>query len=421
MSRFRFVHAADLHLDTPFEGIGRTAPQVADVLRDASLEAWDALVRLAIEQDASFLLIAGDIYDGAARGVRAQLRFCRGLERLSEHGIGVFIVHGNHDPLDGWSAIRQWPDGTTVFGSECVQAIPFERDGTRLATIHGISYARREVFDNLARQFVRGPDPGLHIGLLHCNVGGHPEHAPYSPCSFEDLIRAGMDYWALGHVHRYQANQEDRQTIVYPGCLQGRSAHACDEGPKGAVVVEAEDDRVRSMEFVPVDRIRYVSTDVDISDVEDIRALQELLLRRATEVRAAQRPAGVLIKAVLSGRTDVHRDLGRPGVLPELLKTMREETAGFDPLFWWIAINDRSRLTADLDTISRRGDFSAELLRCSQQCELDAGRLTGVITAQQEALARVSLPGVIRDELDAADPFLLRDATRLALDLLEEE
>lgn len=109
MGTFRFVHAADLHLDTPFEGIGRVAPQIAEALRDASLNAWDALVRLTIDRDAAFLLLAGDIYDGAERGVRAQLRFVRGLERLAEHRIQTFIVHGNHDPLDGWSAIRKWP------------------------------------------------------------------------------------------------------------------------------------------------------------------------------------------------------------------------------------------------------------------------------------------------------------------------
>src|SRR3954467_1145267 len=144
MPDFCFVHAADLHLDTPFQGVGRTTPAVGAALRDASLEAWDALVELTLRRQAAFLLIAGDVYDGAERGLRAQLRFLRGLERLSAAGVQVLVAHGNHDPLDGWSAIRAWPPGVHVFGSDVVEAVAIERDGAVLATVQGISYARRD-------------------------------------------------------------------------------------------------------------------------------------------------------------------------------------------------------------------------------------------------------------------------------------
>src|SRR5215207_3068203 len=117
---FRFIHAADLHLDTPYEGIGRASDDVQRALRDASLDAFDALVDLALERNVSFVVIAGDIYDGAERGLRAQMRFLSGLRCLDDAGIRTFIIHGNHDPLDGWSAIARdsWPAGVTIFGSE---------------------------------------------------------------------------------------------------------------------------------------------------------------------------------------------------------------------------------------------------------------------------------------------------------------
>src|SRR3954468_12734733 len=127
--KFRFVHAADLHLDTPFAAIGRVAPEVAARLRDASLEAFDSLVTMAIEREAAFAVFAGDIYDAADRGVRAQLRFLRGVERLGERGIPVFVAHGNHDPLDGWSAIRRAPSNLTVFGCGAVEAHSVGRRG----------------------------------------------------------------------------------------------------------------------------------------------------------------------------------------------------------------------------------------------------------------------------------------------------
>src|SRR5579871_5781784 len=75
---FCFVHAADLHLDTPFEGVRASAPDVADALADASLAAFDSIVALAISRRAAFLVVSGDVYDGPERGVRAQLRFHRG-------------------------------------------------------------------------------------------------------------------------------------------------------------------------------------------------------------------------------------------------------------------------------------------------------------------------------------------------------
>src|SRR5437899_9714994 len=145
---FRFVHAADLHLDTPFASIGRVAPEIADRLRDASVEAYDALVGMAIEREAAFVVIAGDAYDSADRGVRAQLRFLRGVERLGERGIRVFVAHGNHDPLDGWSAVRRAPDNLAVFGGDAVEPHTVMRAGLALAQVYGVSYCRRDVTED---------------------------------------------------------------------------------------------------------------------------------------------------------------------------------------------------------------------------------------------------------------------------------
>src|SRR5258708_5954174 len=175
---------------------------------------------MAIEREAAFVVIAGDAYDSADRGVRAQLRFLRGVERLGERGIPVFAAHGNHDPLDGWSAMRRAPDNLVVFGAEAVEAHPIARGA-----------------DTLALRFHRGDAPGLHIGVLHCNVGSQPDYAAYSPCSVADLTAAGMDYWALGHIHQYLRLAEGGPWIVYPGSLQAGKSN--EVGPKGAVVGDA--------------------------------------------------------------------------------------------------------------------------------------------------------------------------------------
>ena len=164
---FSFVHAADLHLDTPFKGIGLTAPHVAEQLREASLAAFDALVDLCFERRAAFLVIAGDIYDGPERGLRAQLRFRDGLGRLSDACIPSFVVHGNHDPVEtGWSALAgPWPERVRIFGTGRVEAVPVHLDGTQVATVQGISFAQRSERENLALRFSRVAGPGVQVGV----------------------------------------------------------------------------------------------------------------------------------------------------------------------------------------------------------------------------------------------------------------
>ena len=282
--RFRFLHAADLHLDTPFTGMRRVDTSLVATLRDATTRAFDNLVKAALEHSVAFVVIAGDIYDGPERGVRAQLAFRNGLDRLAQAGIPSFVVHGNHDPVeDGWSAVRKWPDGVTVFGSESVATVPVERDGQRLALIHGISYARRETKDNLALGFRRDQAECFQVGALHCNAGAHADYAPYSPCSVDDFVRAGLDYWALGHVHLRQFLHEGGPWIAYPGNLQGLSPKPSELGAKGALLVDVDDGQVASVDFLPVDVVRFDAFDLDIAELVDVAGLIDALVGAARE------------------------------------------------------------------------------------------------------------------------------------------
>jgi exonuclease SbcD len=402
---FRFVHAADLHLDTPFASIGRVAPEIADRLRDASLEAFDALVRMAIEREASFVVFAGDTYDCADRGVRAQLRFLRGVERLGERRIPVFVAHGNHDPLDGWSAVRRAPDNLVVFGGETVETHTVARAGEALAQVYGISYAQRDVTENLALRFQRREGPGLHVGVLHCSVGSQPEHPAYSPCSVADLTAAGIDYWALGHIHQYQRLCEGRPWIVYPGALQ--AAKSNETGPKGAVVVEATGDAVESVNFIELDRVRFERVELDISGEADLPSLRKTLLSRAVSDGG-----DVLLTIALAGRGPLHRDLRRPGALADLLRDVRDELGVASPFVWVDRIVDQTRAELDRAAIRRRGDFSAELTRLVDELRADPEALRTLLA--EPAVSRIIGAGEVDDS-----ESLLAEAEERALDLLE--
>jgi len=363
VKRFKFVHASDLHLDTPFSQISTTKPEVAQALRDASLLAWDRLVQLVFDQGASFLFVAGDIYDGPERGPRAQIRFLKGLKRLSQEGVSVFLVFGNHDPLEGWSAIRGWPDGVFIFGGEKVETIETNsREGVPIL-VHGISYAKKETQENLASRFARDPRHIFQIGILHCTVGKPAGHAPYAPCSLDDLRKARMDYWALGHVHSHSVLQDSDPCVVYSGCLQGRSPSPAEKGQKGAVVVTCEDGRVRDIDFHALDQVRFGEIDVDINGLENMASLQEECWLSAE--RLIEKQNGDLewiVRASLVGRGLLHWELSRPGVVKEFLLTLQDREL-IHPFIWFDRLEVQTRSEIDRDSIRSQESLSGELVR----------------------------------------------------------
>lgn len=439
---FRFVHAADLHLDTPFKGLRAADPEVANALVDASLAAFDALVDLVIEKDAAFLLVAGDVYDGPERGIRAQIHFRDGLARLSERGVLSFVVHGNHDPVDtGWSALGdEWPEGVTVFPAptgpgEPAPVVPVRRDGAVVATVQGVSYPRRDMAESLVPHFRRPEGPGFHVGLLHANVRGAASgYDDYSPCTLDELRAVGLDYWALGHIHGHLvlAGEVGRTDpfVVYPGNLQARSMKPSELGPKGAVVVEVVGGVVRSLEHVACDQVRFELLELDVSHLDSVHALCDALEEEAESRRRAARGRSLLLRARLIGRSNLHSDLVRPTALEDLLSSLRERAARPGrgpgaPFVYWEGLEDATRPVAELDELVDREDFLGDLARTAREL---AGAGPGA--ADIEALAAGVGPREARRRADALvrrlsdDPALWEDVVRRAavtvLDRLED-
>ena len=219
MDAIRYIHAADLHLDTPFQGLSRETAQgghLARLLHDATFTALERLFGFCEAEKPDFLVLAGDIYNQENYSVKAQLRLRDGCERLNRLGIRVFLAHGNHDPLDSRLNAVEWPDNVTVFGPEPERHL-LEKDGRPLAVVHGISHARAREGRNLARFFQRDARYDcFQLGVLHCTVEGESKADRYAPCSLDDLKSAGLDAWALGHVHERRVLSE-APFIAYPG------------------------------------------------------------------------------------------------------------------------------------------------------------------------------------------------------------
>ncbi len=304
MHSFRFVHAADIHLDSPLKGLAGQQGSSVNLIRSATREALDALVSHTIEEQAGFLLIAGDLYDGDWRDYQTGLFFVRQMGRLREAGIPAFLIHGNHDAQSQITRRLTLPDNVRVFSARKPETFEIPNLGVAL---HGQSFARRDVTENLALNYPL-PRPGLlNIGLLHTALAGSEGHDNYAPCSLDQLVQKGYDYWALGHVHKpaIVRNEHPAVYVVYSGVLQGR--HIRETGPKGAVMVSVEDGEITGVTPFQVDVVRWAMVEVgteSCSSFEDLVDALRSSLAEAVDDRADGRLLACRIR--LSGSSEAH-------------------------------------------------------------------------------------------------------------------
>jgi len=300
-----FIHASDLHLDARLGGLGRLDGETRDRLVGEARQAWSDLVRTTIDREASFLVIAGDVFHQEVAQPLAQRDFHDGLRDLEAEGIPVLVCHGNHDPLtDGFKRIGNLPGNVTIFPAGSPTTIKVQLRSGASAYVSGLSFAETSETDNLAVRFqdIAQPD-GPHIAVLHANLNGDPNHDPYAPCTLDDLRAAHVDYWALGHIHLRAIHAfGSGRYAAYCGNLQGRSFKPAECHPKGALVVPIENGRIGSPEFVDCDRVRFVHEKVPVrpeDEVEDVLVKVEEVARQQGSM-ARGRP--VALSLVLTGR-----------------------------------------------------------------------------------------------------------------------
>ena len=412
-SRVRFVHAADLHLDAPFAGIAANDARVGAALADATYEAFRRIVDVCIEREVAFMVIAGDAYNSADKSLRAQLRFRAEMERLAEAGIDVFVANGNHDPQGGWSAGLTMPENVHVFSAGKVDRFEVVRRGETVAAVYGRSFARAVETENFALGYKRALGDPVAIGVLHANVGGNADYDPYAPASLDDLRAGGMDYWALGHIHKQEVLAES-PWIVYAGSPQGLNPK--ETGPHGCLVVEVGSDGAVQFEHVETGPVAWARLEVDVSGASGLEEVRSLL---TGELDAQRMRAGrqCVARVSLIGRSHAHADLARPGIAAQLFEELRAEAALTDPWLWLDRLDDRTAPPIDLDALRGGPDFAAELVRITDELAGDPDTLRTLI-AEIETPVGTTLPGYT----PSSEPGdLLERARDAALDLLLAE
>jgi len=296
-SDFTFVHAADIHLDSPLTGLAQKDEAFSQLVRGATRRAFANVVDLAIEEGAAFVVIAGDLYDGAWKDQSTGQFAVSQLARLSRAGIRAVIAFGNHDADSRITRHLTAPQGVFKLKSAKCETIIFDDLGV---VVHGRSYKEAATTENIASTYCPPVAGMFNVAILHTALDGHPSHAPYAPCSLAELQAAGHDYWALGHVHDHSVRSE-HPWIVYPGNTQGR--HVRETGAKGAVVVRVEEGAVVRAEHRACDEVRWANARVDLSsarDIGDALAAIQAELRQALQ-GAGDRPTAARVAVSASG------------------------------------------------------------------------------------------------------------------------
>jgi exonuclease SbcD len=413
MRSVRFVHAADLHLGAPFQGVDASDTRVRSALLASTYEALDRLVALCVSEKVDFLLIAGDVHNSREKSRLAQFRFQAAMERLAEAGIPVYIARGNHDPADGWSAGLRLPETVHYFSTAEVEALPVERDGERICTLYGRGYERAAEKRDFASAYRRSPDDRIAIGVLHTNVGSRPDFEDYAPASMETLRDAGMDYWALGHIHKPDVLCA-APAIVYAGSPQGLNPK--EDGLHGCYLVEA-DASCATPVFRPLCSVTWARRSADASTCADVEDVRDLLRSVCESVRADADGRAAIVRIELTGRSETHEALVGGTAMADLLADLRDEQLGAYPWVWIDRVSDRTAASLDIDSYRASQDFTGDLVRLVDEIAADPEAVAAVLAEVVGPLE--SAVGLL--EWDLTPEELLLRARDLCLDRLEGE
>lgn len=386
---FRFIHTADIHLDSPLLSLALKEPEAAELVANATRQTFSRTIDLCLEEEVDALLIAGDLYDGELRSMKTAAFVTREFRRLTDAGIEVFLIRGNHDAESKITRHLALPEGVHLFSgrAEAIAVAGGE------VVVNGMSFAKPSAPESLVPKY-KPPSPGaINIGLLHTSLAGSSEHDVYAPCSVQDLIDQGYDYWALGHIHHRDVHANGPATIVMPGIPQGR--HINEAGAKSVTLGTIDANRTVTIEERHTGLTEFGRVPVDVSGIEE----QSVLLRRTEEALAL---AGdkictkhLIARVTLQGATPLSSWLRRDGDI--VLEEVREAGRRSGAVLIESIVNDTS--LPGTAASATPGDPIGELRRLMQSDDWDR---SGVVAQTQSLLGDLigKLPPELRDRFD---------------------
>jgi len=392
---FRFLHAADVHLDSPLVGLDRYESAPVEAARSATRHALENLVRVAIDEEVAFVLLAGDLYDGDWKDYRTGLFFVDQMTKLREAKIPVFIVAGNHDAASQLTKNLRPPDNVHFFPTKKPATLLLEAFDV---AIHGQGFASRAITEDFAAAYPVA-DPGLfHVGLLHTSLDGREGHATYAPTSAQILAQKGYQYWALGHVHKREVVSKD-PWIVFPGNLQGR--HARELGAKGCTLVSVENGAVVGVEERHVDVLRWSLCRVDVDGATTTNEVLDRISHALTIEADRTDGRALAVRVEVTGPVACHDEIAANP--DHWMQETRALAIGVSSADVWVEqVRFATDRPTDLAALAGRDDALGGFLR---ELPIAANR-PEEMAALREALSdiRSALPSELLSGDDAVDP-----------------
>ena len=320
----KFIHAADIHLDSPLLRLGCYDDAPAELLRTATRLAVERLVDLAISERVAFLAVAGDLYDGDWDDIRTGFFMVKQFGRLNTAGIPVYVIAGNHDAASKMTKRIPFPANVKFLSHRRPETVRLD---TLRVAIHGQGFGSQAVLENLAANYPAAIPGYFNIGLLHTSLDGREGHDNYAPCRLDDLRAKGYDYWALGHIHQREVLC-DRPFVAFSGNLQGRNVR--ETGAKGCLLVTVEDSGPRA-EFRALDVVRWERLVCDVAATTSAAAAADRVRDSLVRLRSEHAPTPLAVRVELVGESPCHNELmARPAKWEAEIRALALDAGGGD-------------------------------------------------------------------------------------------
>lgn len=297
---FRFIHTADLHLDSPLTSLALRSAELGDLVRGATRKALERIVDLALGEAVDAVVIAGDLYDGSQTSMATALFLMEQMRRLDAAGIRVFVIRGNHDAQSQITRELTFPPNVHVFDGRGRPVLAGTLSNGREVHVHGVSFANPHAPASLLPTYRAPVTDAVNIGVMHTSLAGASRHDPYAPVGIADLAGHGFDYWALGHIHQRRVHAQ-KPWIVMPGNPQGRDIN--EAGPKGVTLVDIDDDGTITCEERAVAVAVFERVTVDLSAIDDWSGMLDRVEAALGMARAAAGGAHLVARLLLTGAT----------------------------------------------------------------------------------------------------------------------
>jgi exonuclease SbcD len=352
----KFIHCADVHLDTPLQGLAEYPGAPVNEIRNATRRAFEKVLNAAITENVDFVIIAGDLYDTGLKSFESALFFNKEMARLKDAGIDVYLIHGNHDAASKLIKQIRPPRNVKIFRATEPQTMLNEE---LKVAIHGQSFATPEVTEDIASQYPVPIPDYFNIGVLHTNLGGLSEHANYAPCSLQTLKSKGYQYWALGHVHNGEILCTDPY-VVYPGNIQGRNGR--EQGEKSCELVTVSETGTISVEKIFTSVVPWIEAEIDASGCQAADDVYEILRVRFGTLLSESKERVTAVRLRIDGATNAHAELNRDAeqVRNEAISIANECGNG---LFWIERVQVATQPRWDRDQLLKRDDPIGEVAR----------------------------------------------------------